>query len=204
MLHFKAVLAAVCLLGLGAALISVAKATEVAGSFEGTIYSYNGNVTNIAVAGTISYNTSLYQSEYCGSYCSIFAPISNDAISITETSDIGTLIFNSAGNHGFFIETFQINIGADAPSSSSYYTELDMIFQNNVFVLGDIPTSFSGAFAPYQGSSETYFNNGESYNFYITQVDVRAVPEPSTWTTMLIGFAGLGYTGYRKGIVFRA
>jgi hypothetical protein len=24
------------------------------------------------------------------------------------------------------------------------------------------------------------------------------VPEPSTWATMLIGFAALGYMGYRK------
>ena len=25
-----------------------------------------------------------------------------------------------------------------------------------------------------------------------------AVPEPSTWAMMLVGFAGLGYTGYRS------
>jgi hypothetical protein len=25
-----------------------------------------------------------------------------------------------------------------------------------------------------------------------------AVPEPSTWAMMLLGFAGLGYTGYRR------
>jgi hypothetical protein len=25
-----------------------------------------------------------------------------------------------------------------------------------------------------------------------------AVPEPSTWAMMLIGFAGLGYAGYRR------
>jgi hypothetical protein len=26
----------------------------------------------------------------------------------------------------------------------------------------------------------------------------KAVPEPSTWAMMLLGFAGLGYAGYRK------
>ena len=26
-----------------------------------------------------------------------------------------------------------------------------------------------------------------------------AVPEPSTWAMMLLGFAGLGYAGYRRG-----
>jgi hypothetical protein len=27
--------------------------------------------------------------------------------------------------------------------------------------------------------------------------EVRAIPEPSTWAMMLLGFAGLGYAGYR-------
>jgi hypothetical protein len=27
---------------------------------------------------------------------------------------------------------------------------------------------------------------------------VEAVPEPSTWAMMLIGFAGLGFAGYRR------
>jgi PEP-CTERM motif len=28
--------------------------------------------------------------------------------------------------------------------------------------------------------------------------NVTAVPEPSTWAMMLLGFAGLGYVGYRR------
>jgi hypothetical protein len=27
---------------------------------------------------------------------------------------------------------------------------------------------------------------------------VEAVPEPSTWALMLLGFAGIGYAGYRR------
>jgi PEP-CTERM motif len=30
------------------------------------------------------------------------------------------------------------------------------------------------------------------------QMEVDAVPEPSTWAMMLMGFAGLGYAGYRR------
>jgi PEP-CTERM motif len=31
------------------------------------------------------------------------------------------------------------------------------------------------------------------------QTEVKlAVPEPSTWAMMLLGFAGLGYAGFRK------
>jgi PEP-CTERM motif len=30
------------------------------------------------------------------------------------------------------------------------------------------------------------------------QVDVGAVPEPSTWAMMILGFCGLGFTAYRR------
>jgi PEP-CTERM motif len=32
----------------------------------------------------------------------------------------------------------------------------------------------------------------------ITGGDVPTIPEPSTWAMMLLGFAGLGYAGFRK------
>jgi hypothetical protein len=31
------------------------------------------------------------------------------------------------------------------------------------------------------------------------EVVSTSVPEPSTWAMMLLGFAGLGFAGYRKG-----
>jgi hypothetical protein len=42
---------------------------------------------------------------------------------------------------------------------------------------------------------------GEAGGFFgvITTVTATSgVPEPSTWTMMLIGFAGVGFAGYRK------
>ena len=32
----------------------------------------------------------------------------------------------------------------------------------------------------------------------VSSVTTRAVPEPSTWAMMLIGFAGLGFAGYKR------
>jgi hypothetical protein len=37
---------------------------------------------------------------------------------------------------------------------------------------------------------------GSSFNFLQVK---GAIPEPSTWAMMLLGFAALGYVGYRKG-----
>jgi PEP-CTERM motif len=36
--------------------------------------------------------------------------------------------------------------------------------------------------------------------FYSIPVATPAVPEPSTWALMLLGFAGLGFAGYRRAL----
>jgi hypothetical protein len=51
-----------------------------------------------------------------------------------------------------------------------------------------IDTSLGGGIAPRSGVVQ-----------YGT-LAVPAVPEPSTWALMLLGFAGLGYLGYRKSL----
>ena len=61
------------------------------------------------------------------------------------------------------------------------------------------PTDFPnfGAFNGFfnvANEAET-FNLGSAYTFTLVS---GAVPEPSTWTMMVLGFAGLGYAGYRK------
>jgi uncharacterized membrane protein len=41
-------------------------------------------------------------------------------------------------------------------------------------------------------------------NSYIAVPASPSVPEPSTWAMMLLGFAGLGYAGYRRARAGRA
>lgn len=36
-------------------------------------------------------------------------------------------------------------------------------------------------------------------SFEIDNVAVGSVPEPATWAMMALGFAGLGYAGFRRG-----
>jgi hypothetical protein len=63
--------------------------------------------------------------------------------------------------------------------------------------------AFSQTFATTPGSSytvELLYTNPESNNptgFMVTTTGASTVPEPSTWAMMLLGFAGLGYVGYR-------
>jgi hypothetical protein len=58
-----------------------------------------------------------------------------------------------------------------------------------------------GPFGPVTGSSNDYVIGTSNIDVFQRTVDERltsSVPEPSTWAMMLIGFAGLGYAGYRK------
>jgi len=45
------------------------------------------------------------------------------------------------------------------------------------------------------------FRTGSDFNYFddtFVFTNVSSVPEPSTWAMMLIGFAGLGFAGYRS------
>jgi hypothetical protein len=72
-------------------------------------------------------------------------------------------------------------------------------------------TQLSLNLAPGVGSSGTAtlsLNAGDSYGFYVYSPDsilgrgdiavTSAVPEPSTWAMLLLGFAGIGFMAYRR------
>src|SRR5208283_700529 len=50
--------------------------------------------------------------------------------------------------------------------------------------------------------TDVAFEGAGNFTGTMTPITV-SVPEPSTWTTLLIGFAGLGFAAYRKGRVGR-
>jgi hypothetical protein len=101
----------------------------------------------------------------------------------------------------------QIQIGNYYDDSGTYYyTVLNL--QLNSLPVDSVPMSlgFSSLLqAPLFGSNwdyEGFFQSGT-----ITLADtVAAVPEPSTWAMMLLGFCGLGFVAYRRkqnGLSFR-
>jgi hypothetical protein len=44
---------------------------------------------------------------------------------------------------------------------------------------------------------ESYTDNSGAYTIVVTQL-APAVPEPSTWAMMILGFAGIGFMAYRR------
>ena len=62
--------------------------------------------------------------------------------------------------------------------------------------------SFGGWILPADLNELSKTNNIFGYNFGgasgVTFTATTTIPEPSTWAMMLLGFAGLGYAGYRR------
>jgi hypothetical protein len=61
------------------------------------------------------------------------------------------------------------------------------------------PSDFNGTGSIIPGVNTSYAEVGPSYAYLATgNVVVAAVPEPSTWAMMLLGFAGVGFMAYRR------
>ena len=69
----------------------------------------------------------------------------------------------------------------------------DDIVNNFVFPLGSGPGSLYSVTEKFSIDAASNFINGSANS----TIDVAGTPEPSTWVLMLLGFAGLGFLGYR-------
>jgi hypothetical protein len=66
---------------------------------------------------------------------------------------------------------------------------------NGFFLIGTGPTVLSGLSGDLKvGYWDTYYPD----NTGIQTLSVSAVPEPSTWAMLILGFAGIGAMAYRR------
>jgi PEP-CTERM motif len=73
---------------------------------------------------------------------------------------------------------------------------------------GEVNITVDGVEMLFESSNDTVINLGNfgpnidltinGFGAFVIGGVVEAVPEPSTWALMLLGFAGLGYAGYRR------
>jgi hypothetical protein len=135
------------------------------------------------------------------------------------TTDPTTLdcLASGSGVCSAFVENAAITIGADSftvveNSGNSYATAAfnGVEFSNLDFGPGEKITGFSlltnlsgltPADISFTSDSIKYNASGLSFEnspYFITLTVTTAVPELSTWAMLLLGFAGLGFAGYRK------
>jgi choice-of-anchor C domain-containing protein len=94
------------------------------------------------------------------------------------------------------------------PSSTSEAAAAFSIFGGSTLLSSSVASSnglgwstYSGTFLANSATTILTFNNtigGNNGGLLLDAVSVSAVPEPSTWALMLLGFAGLGFFAYRR------
>jgi hypothetical protein len=125
----------------------------------------------------------------------------------------GTLVLNTAVDPTALGQTFALAPGSNVISLTFTIGSSSFDFTNTVganvqfhngqfFAVGPLFASTAGAVFTTNGNQYTYFAFGTSTNGTITatlaQPPVTAVPEPSTWAMLILGFAGVGFMTYRR------
>jgi PEP-CTERM motif-containing protein len=123
----------------------------------------------------------------------------------------GQITFNGLGGETFtydYIEgdnvrdhaTTGFNISAPNVFATDDFGSGDRLDVQQIFLPGSFAndTITSIVFSYDDNVGNTVPGDGEAFLAAITTAPVSAVPEPSTWAMMLIGFAGLGYIGLRQ------
>ncbi len=100
----------------------------------------------------------------------------------------------SLGN-GFDSATFQVFDNGNSLINQSFsdLTSAQAYFSNNLLdlYLGAGSNDLQIAF------TET-MSGGQGFAFNYAAGEIAAVPEPSTWAMMILGFAGIGFMAYRR------
>jgi hypothetical protein len=147
-----------------------------------------------------------------------FSTASPAAVQILNTtSGIGALPFGDTSNYLSVLANGVVSVtiaGAPVNQLSFFWGSVDT---GNVITFNDGST-FSGAslfdltptgcqqsvecnrFVTFTGSisSFTLSSSNNSFETDSFNIEVRGVPEPSTWAMMILGFMGVGFMAYRR------
>ena len=93
----------------------------------------------------------------------------------------------------FVFTAAPFNIESGGPSAEYGGTPLTLIVNGVSGQEGNGTIQFQGTF-----NSISWINPNSEYWYGFTVGTVSAVPEPSTWAMLLLGFAGMGFMAYRR------
>ena len=109
-------------------------------------------------------------------------------ISASPTNPIGAYLpsaqtFQPSAN-GFFV--YAADLGTQTLPSNSGATNFDLLTLNKGLLQGSYVVAFLD------------LSNATANSGAILETGMPSTPEASTWAMLLLGFAGLGFAGYRK------
>jgi hypothetical protein len=155
-----------------------------------TLTFYGGNGVNTSATGE-----TLGLFDYAGSINSLIANSQNNVGIYTDLGNgnsYGTTVVAASGP----IQQFSVTLSqaAIADLNAAAHNQGD-----NRFVIGGSLLSISGPFANEQLFAIFGPQAALAPAAYLTlETSVAAVPEPSTWAMMILGFAGVGFVAYRR------
>jgi hypothetical protein len=113
-------------------------------------------------------------------------------VSVNGIAQTPHRFFSLTGAEHFFTNDPILAIAAGSRSVSLTY---DLTYNPGTLAQAGDGFGFTYDFAPRPVTT--------AVSLATAPLSVAAVPEPSIWAMMLIGFAGLGYAGYRRSFVTR-
>jgi hypothetical protein len=146
---------------------------------------------------------------YDGADDTYFGVINNTSHAITSfglsssTQDIGG--FDGDGIDAYGAPTNPTDLagcGGGIAASNCNYGGGDAFFTNNNSPYMSLTVNFFGGGIAAGGTG--YFSLEEAVSLSAPPVITPGTPEASTWAMMLLGFAGLGFAGYRKARAVKA
>ena len=199
----SSILAAFIATGLIGAAVAPAKAVVV--NYDVTFADPDGNGPLTGGTGVLQLNLpSLLGSGFTQIYPGSGAPNSgtlptSDFVSLSATLDGYSFLFSSIGNGNGQIASLQFNngwltdietagAGAISSSNSSEHLQLHGSSFDQVLAYPGNGANFTGSFtaaSPVVAAASV-------------ATPVAAVPEPSTWAMMILGFCGLSFMAYRR------
>jgi len=160
--------------------------------------------TTITLAG-LSYTNSTFDVTSSGGFAAI-----GNAPGSPNVNNLGS--FSLTGADGNYIgNNFDLLVSFTAPASTNPGTAL---FTD--VIMGSVTSGSGGISVNFDSGPQTFTFDGGTFTFSVHSVSlnvspdqlnsiavsgqilVQAVPEPSTWAMMILGFMGVGFMAYRR------
>jgi hypothetical protein len=120
-----------------------------------------------------------------------------DTLSTAKIGEIGALALNGDDLLG--------SPGATSDKSAAIQIAIWSVEYGNDFAYTGVDNNIPNLVSAYIGNVTGAFPLWKPYSNFVTLTEAgnqnlitTSVPEPSTWAMMLLGFAGLGFAGYRR------
>jgi hypothetical protein len=158
-------------------------------------------IPGLTASGTLSFNSTDLVLTTDGMSASSLGPNQIYDGPVTFTATVGSQSFTSTSVVDFYLSNANYSL-------TSQYFEADALPGNSVTMGLDSSSSTKSLF----GSSAdpgSFFSHSIAGEFFLQDssnsrlvfdvtTNVSAVPEPSTWAMMILGFLGVGFMAYRK------